>query len=536
MDFCLGHAARQAAELEYVVFYEKPLVKLRRVLATSFATAPKAADAFSRSMSSFLGERLSIRRRLARHTGVDQSRVLFVDHHLSHAASAFLSSPFDEAAILTIDGVGEWKTATLGRGAADWTGGGRNELEASSGLMFPHSLGLLYSAFTAYLGFEVNEGEYKVMGMAPYGTPRYVDEVRRTVRVFEDGSFWLDMGYFSWHHSLRRPYESRLEELFGRPARDPRAGFRPELEADRFYADVAASIQAVTEEIVLSMAREAHRRTGSRRLCLAGGVALNGMATGRLLAETPFEELFIPPAPGDSGGALGAALYAHHVLLGRRREFTLEHAYWGAEYDADATVGALEATGMPYDRLENDELIERVTDGLLAGKVVGWCQGRFEFGPRALGNRSILADPRHAEMKERINAKIKFREPFRPFAPAVLEARVGEYVDGPEPHQPPARFMLMVLPLRADRREELAAVNHMGTARVQTVRREWNERFYDLVRTFGERTGTPVLLNTSFNLRGEPIVSTPAEALSTFERSDLDLLVLGDVVVTKEER
>ena len=542
--FCLDRAGLQPGDLDHVVFYEKPHVKVRRILATSLATAPRSGAAFTRAARGLLGERLWIRGRLAAATGVPKERVLFVEHHLAHAASAFFAAPFDEAAVVTVDGVGEWHTATIGRASATWDGSGRNEIVLEDAVMFPHSLGLLYSAFTAYLGFEVNEGEYKVMGMAPYGTPHHVDRVRELVHVYDDGSFWLDMRYFAYQHSLRRPYSDRFERLFDLPPRDPRSEFRTaltnpgetgeELERNQYYADVAASVQAVTEDAVVRMANEAHRRTGSPRLCLAGGVALNGLANGRLLRETPFEEIFIPPAPGDSGGALGAALYAQHVLLGKPRAFTLEHAYWGVEFGDAEIRSSLDAAGAAYVELEPNALVDRVADELAAGKVVGWFQGRFEWGPRALGNRSILADPRRAEMKEIINAKIKFREPFRPFAPAVLEERAAELVAGTGPAQHPARFMLMVLPLAEGAGERVPAVDHFGTARVQTVRREWNERFHDLVAAFERRTSVPVLLNTSFNLRGEPIVTSPEDALSTFERSGLDLLVLGNFVVEKQ--
>ncbi|MDX6502949.1 MAG: carbamoyltransferase, partial [Gaiellaceae bacterium] len=379
IDFCLEQGGLARGELDYVVFYEKPLVKLQRIAATVLATAPRGQAPFARTLEAWTGERVWIRRRLAERLGVARDRVLFVDHHLAHAASAFLASPFDEAALLTVDGVGEWTTAAIGRGAP-----GSVTLERE--IRFPHSLGLFYTAFTAFLGFEVNEGEYKVMGMAPYGEPRLVEEVRRTIDLHGDGSFSLDLDYFAFQHSLARPYSSRFEELFGVPARDPRDDFvtaathpgasRADVERSRVYADIAASAQAVLEDTVVGLANEAHRRTGLDTLCLAGGVALNGVANRRLLERTPFTGLFIPPAPGDSGGALGAALYADHVLLGRTRRFVMEHAYWGRAYAREEIDAALAAHGAAYERLDEEELCAHVSDELAAGRVVGWFQGR----------------------------------------------------------------------------------------------------------------------------------------------------------------
>ncbi|HIQ04932.1 MAG TPA: hypothetical protein EYH31_04450, partial [Anaerolineae bacterium] len=386
-----------------------------------------------------------------------------------------------------------------------------------------------------------------VMGMAPYGTPKYVDKVEKVIDVRPDGSFRLNMAYFDFHHSATRTYSQKFVELFG-PPRDPKSPFITECthpgseaprevkERNQYYADVAASIQKVTEETLLKMARHLHMETGARYLCMAGGVALNSVANGRILRETPFESLYIQPAAGDSGGALGAALYVWHVLLGHPRQFTLEHAYWGQAYSDAQVERFLREHGVRYQHIEDDQLIEMLVDDLTAGRVVGWYQGRFEWGPRALGNRSILADPRRAEMKEIVNEKIKFREPFRPFAPVVLEEAAADYfqLDQPNYHYPP-RFMLMVTPVREEKQSVIPAVTHVGgTGRLQSVRREWNPRYYDLIARFGEATGVPVLLNTSFNLRGEPIVNTPADAMHTFGKSGIDVLVLGNYVVRKQ--
>lgn len=544
--YCLERGGIRSQDLDYVVFYEKPLPKFERILLTSLATVPRSWASFREAMIAWLTEKLWIKGQLVGALGIPRQKVLFVEHHLSHAASALFCAPFEEAAILTVDGVGEWTTTAIGRGRAPF-GGGTASIHLDREIRFPHSLGLLYSAFTAFLGFEVNEGEYKVMGMAPYGEPRYVDEVRKLIDVRDDGSFRLNMDYFSFHHSTHQTFNERFVKLFGKP-RPPESEFithqthphvkgrEDEMASNQHYADLAASVQRVTEETLLALAREAHRATGARYLCLAGGVALNSVANGRILREGPFEELYVQPAAGDSGGALGAALYAYHVLLGQPRRFVMEHAYWGQSYTQAEIVRVLDGAGARYEVIDDDSrLIERVVDRLLAGDVVGWFQGGFEWGPRALGHRSILADPRRAEMKDIVNRKIKFREPFRPFAPSVPVEDAAQYFRLPEPAKHyPARFMLLVTPVCEERADQIPAVNHRGTARVQTVRREDEPRYHALIRAFGEATGVPVLLNTSFNLRGEPIVNTPAQALHTFRRGDMELLVLGNVLVRRE--
>lgn len=545
IDFCLKQAGITGKDLDYVVFYEKPFVKFERILMTALGTFPNSLPTFRESMIAWFKDKLWIKGLLQDKLGVPASKILFTDHHMSHAASAFFCSPFKEAAMLTIDGVGEWTTASIGRGVAAWDGNGKNTIELYKEMRFPHSIGLLYSAFTAFLGFEVNEGEYKVMGMAPYGEPRYMDKVYKLVHPNSDGSFWLDMDYFSYHYSTNQTFNRKFVELFGEP-RDPRSDFITRLthanpqvsneviERNQYYADVAASIQRVTEELILQMARQAHKETGLDKLCLAGGVALNSVANGRILRETPFKELFVQPAAGDSGGALGAALYVYHVVLGKPRNFTLEHAYWGATYTNGDIQKALDERGAKYEIVEDDaRMTDRIVDDLTRGKVVGWFQGRFEWGPRALGNRSILADPRRAEMKDIVNHKIKFREPFRPFAPVILENAVADYFTFDPSSQYPARYMLLVLPLREEKAHHIPAVNHLGTGRLQTIRREWNPRYYDLVEKFGRATGVPVLMNTSFNLRGEPIVASPTNALNTFFKSGIDVLVLENYRVEK---
>ncbi|HEV8306239.1 MAG TPA: carbamoyltransferase [Methylomirabilota bacterium] len=549
--FCLREGGITARDLDHVVFYEKPFLKFERLLFSIMATFPRSSRVFREAMITWLGDKLWIKSLIREQLGVDREKILFSEHHLSHAASALFCSPYREAAILTVDGVGEWTTATMGRGSADWDGSGRNEITLGQELRFPHSLGMLYSVFTAFLGFEVNEGEYKVMGMAPYGEPKYVDRVRRLVDIAPDGSFHLDMSYFSYHHHPEQSYRAKFLGLFGEP-RPPRARFvtrqtslyddpsppsAEELRRNQYYADVAASIQRVTEDILLAMANQLYRDTGLPRLCIAGGVGLNSVANYKILRQTPFEEIFIQPAAGDSGGALGAALYAYHVLLQKPRRFVLDHAYWGETFPADAIEADLEQTGSPYELIrDDDKLFERVVDALLAGKVVGWYQGRFEWGPRALGNRSILADPRQERMKDIVNIKIKFREPFRPFAPSVLVDATERYFDIAEPaRHHPARFMLYVVPVT--RPDAIPAVTHVdGSGRLQTVHRDLAPRYARLIETFGEASGVPAVLNTSFNLKGEPIVRTPAEAIRTFQKSEMDLLVMENYLLAKSAR
>jgi carbamoyltransferase len=544
--FCLEAGGIIPADLDFVVFFEKPFLKFDRILMSTMRTFPRSRHVFQEAMVSWLTEKLWIKALLREELGVGDAKVLFSDHHLSHAASAFLCSPFEDAAILTVDGVGEWATATYGVGRG-------TEVEILREIRFPHSLGLLYSAFTAFLGFEVNEGEYKVMGMAPFGEPRYVDDVWRLIRQDKDGSFTLDMSYFSFHRSTHAAYTQRFVDLFG-PPRDPRANFftrtsghpsyfgpppsdyESQARRNEHYADIAASVQVVTEEVLLTMARALHAATGLPRLCMAGGVALNSVANGRILRETPFEDVFIQPAAGDGGGAVGAALYAYHMVLGRPRRFVMEHAYWGQEHSPASIEKFLKANNVAHLRLDDeDDLLERVVDGLQAGKVIGWLQGRFEWGPRALGHRSILADPRRAEMKDIVNTKIKFREPFRPFAPSVLSRRAAEFFDLSDPGRHyPARFMLYVVDVKPGQRAAVPAITHVdGTARPQIVHEARAPRYHRLIDTFERATGVPMVLNTSFNLRGEPIVNTPEEAFRTFSRSGIDMLVLGNHLVEK---
>ena len=547
--YCLEHAGVGLDGLDAVVFYDKPFLKFERLLETYLANAPRGLRSFVAAMPVWIKEKLflksELRRRLLELAGGESRlpRLLFSEHHRSHAASAFFPSPFESAAVLCLDGVGEWATSSawLGRGA---------QLDPLWEIQFPHSLGLLYSAFTYYTGFRVNSGEYKMMGLAPYGEPRYVDAIRsHLVDVKPDGSFRLDMRYFDYATGLRMTNE-RFDALFGGPPR------RPDDPVDARCMDVAASIQRVTEDIVLGLARGLRRESGERRLCLAGGVALNCVANGRVLRESGFEDVWIQPAAGDAGGALGAALVAWYAEPGRRRKPAgrdcMAGAALGPEWSDQQIVSFLAAEGIPNEQVPPDDLAERVAALLAGGAVVGWMQGRMEFGPRALGQRSILADPRRADMQRDLNLKIKFRESFRPFAPSVPAERVGDFFE----LEQPSPYMLLVARVRDSDtgagpgtegarglerlravRSPLPAVTHVdGSARVQTVNAAVNPRFHALLEAFGRLTGVPVLVNTSFNVRGEPIVCTPTDAYRCFMATAMDYLVMGSCLLRREDQ
>lgn len=547
--FCLRQAGITSKDLDYVVFYEKPLVKFERILQTTLNTFPNSLAVWREAMTGWLQQNLWIKSEILKQTGVSYKKVLFCDHHMSHAASAFFASPFKDAAVLTADGVGEWTSTTLGKATSFAEGEtGTNEINLFSETRFPHSLGLLYSAFTAWLGFRVNNGEYKVMGMSPYGTPRYMDKIEKVFKLNpSDGSFRLNMDYFSFHESADTSFNQKFVDLFG-PSRPPEADFftmetNPERAAEKegmalnqHYADVSASIQQATEDALIAICNHLHKQTGLDHLVMAGGVALNTKANWRLLNETPFKEIYIQPASGDDGGALGAALWAYHIVMGKPRTGPMPHAYWGASYNEAQIKQTLDEVGLKYESFESDpeKMLDVCAEELTKSKVIGWMQGRYEWGPRALGARSILADPRTEAMKEVVNTKIKFREPFRPFAPVILRDRAAEYFDydGVQEHEAP-RYMLMVAPIKDSKRDEIQAVNHKGTGRLQAIERSTNPRYYGVIERFGQLTGTPVLLNTSFNLRGEPIVNTPANAINTFANSDIDILVMETLLVRK---
>lgn len=512
--WCLEEAGIGPGDLAYVTWYEKPLRKFERLLVTQVLEFPRSFTAFRRSTYNWLTDRLWVKGAIAGALGVRPERILFSDHHLSHAASAFYASPFEEAAVLTVDGVGEWATTSL------WRGGPKG-LELLAEILFPESLGLLYSAFTAYLGFQVNDGEYKVMGMAAFGEPKFEAEVRRVVQLRDDGSFSVDRRYVAWHWSAEDSYTPELEKLLG-PARFPGAPFDPTTPEGKRYADVAASIQKVTEDALLGLARALHARTGLDNLCFAGGVALNTVANRRLLTEGPFTRAFVQPAAGDAGGAMGAALWTWHEVMGKPRTPTRLLPGLGKQWSDVQLEQVTAELKLPHTVVDP---VSSAAQDLADGKVIGWFQGRFEWGPRALGHRSILADPTRAETKDRINEKIKFREPFRPFAPSVIAGAEARYFDLPPGGEALAEWMLLVAPTTTD---ALPAVTHVdGTARVHVVHAEANPRYHALIERFGALSGHPVVLNTSFNLKGEPIVNSPVHAAATFARSGLDVLYLG---------
>ena len=551
-SWCLRQSKSSQPQLDYVVFYDKPVLKFDRLLETSLAFAPKGARRFVKAMPLWLKYKLHLRREIRKHlSAATNARLVFTSHHESHAAAAFYPSPFSEAAVLTVDGVGEWGTASCGFGES-------NQVELWEELQFPHSLGLLYSAFTYYCGFAVNSGEYKLMGLAPYGEPRFRNLIwNELVDVKEDGSFWMNMEYFNYCHGFRMT-NKRFDRLFGASPRSAEASLT------RFYMDVAASIQAVTEEILIRMARHVKKVTGARFLCLGGGVALNCVANGKILRENIFDDIWIQPAAGDAGGALGGALFTWYQLLNNQRNATgdsdnvQQGSLLGPAYTEDDIQAVFDKENAVYHfyHSEND-LLNEVVELIDAGNVVGWFKGRMEFGPRALGNRSILADARNPEMQERINAKIKHREPFRPFAPAVLKQYVNDYfeLDRASPYMllvaqvAPSLQGEQVSPGKQNSEETgdsaesfksgsmLPAVTHVdGSARIQTVDPVRHNRFYRLLERFNERTGIPVMINTSFNVGSEPIVCSPEDAWNCFIHTDIDVLVCERFLLFKDEQ
>jgi carbamoyltransferase len=530
IDFCLKQGGITIDDCDYVVFYEKPFVKFERMLLSSMATFPRSAAVFRESMQRWVTDKLWIKSLMTKKLDLPSSRLLFADHHMSHAASSYYTSHFKEAAILTVDGAGEWSTATLGVGRG-------NKIQILKELRFPHSLGLLYSAFTAYCGFEINEGEYKLMGMHPYGKPKYVDEIYKILHVAEDGSLWHDMKYFAYHFSRDQTLADAFGEHFGKPARDPKLGDK---SLDPYYCDMAASIQVVTEQILLKMVRHLHQISGGmKNLCLAGGVALNCVANYKLLREGPFEEIYVLPAPGDDGGSVGAAYWAYNHLLDQPRGPVLVSPYLGSEYTDAEIKGFLDKHQIAYQHIADDEkFYDFVAEKLVEGNVCGWFRGRFEFGPRALGSRSIIADPRKPEMKDVMNSKIKFREAFRPFAPSVTVEAAEEFFEMPDAAKHyPARFMLYVAQVRPEKRAVLPGITHEdGSGRLQTVFKDVSPGYHGIIRRFGERTGVPVIMNTSFNLKGEPIVEDPSHAFNTFSLSGMDYLFLNNFVVKADAK
>jgi len=519
IKYVLRQAGIAPEELDAVGFYDKPLLKFERMLSTYVGTFPRSFASFRKAIPVWLHEKLWVPSIIRKELKPYKGPILFAEHHMSHAASCFLVSPYEEAAILTVDGVGEWATASFGVGRG-------TDIEMFKEIRFPHSVGLLYSAFTYYLGFKVNSAEYKVMGLAPYGKPIHFDRLMRDmVRLNEDGSFKLNMDYFAYDYGLTMT--NRLfDEFFGGPPR------KPETRMTEREFDIAASVQKACEEIVLHMVRHIHKETGLSKLCMAGGVALNCVANGRVIRETPMKELFVQPAAGDAGGAVGVAHYLYNTLHKQPRGPAWDHSYLGPEYSDAEIKSYLDEHGFEYETLTEPELISTTARLLTEGNVIGWFQGRIEFGPRALGGRSILADPRDPKMRDTLNMKIKFREGFRPFAPSVLADKSPEWfdIDCDSP------YMLLVAQVHENKRQ-IPSVTHVdGSARLQSVTREQNPRYYDLIAEFERLTGVPVIINTSFNVRGEPIVCTPHDAYLCFMRSNMDHLVLGPYLLDKKQQ
>ena len=547
VEFVLNFSDLKLSEVDQIVFFEKPFLKFERLLETYVAFAPKGFASFSKAMPLWIKEKLFQKNylfnKLKEHDENYKSdaNIYFSDHHLSHSASAFFPSPFDEAVVLTADGVGEWATTTVAVGKG-------NNLEIKKEIHFPHSLGLLYSAFTYYTGFKVNSGEYKLMGLAPYGKPNYVDEIKKLIDIKHDGTFRLDQKYFNYATGLTMT-NNNFNNLFGQKPRDSKTE-----KITQFHMDIASSIQQITEEIMVKLAKSIRNEFGIKNLCLAGGVALNCVANGKILKEKIFDNIWIQPAAGDAGGSLGAALALWHIEHDNKRVVSakdkMKGSYLGPEYNQYQVEKELKSIGANFKTMEYQEMIEQVSEYLLNEKAIGWFQGRMEFGPRALGGRSILADPRSDKMQTNLNLKVKFRESFRPFAPSILKEDLNQWfnlnIESP--------YMLIVAEINSEKKiymtedqkklfgieklnikkSQIPAVTHVDySARVQTVTKENNKRYYDLIKKFKEKTGCPILVNTSFNVRGEPIVNTPKDAFNCFMGTDLDYLIIGNCVLDK---
>ncbi len=523
--WCLEEAGITMDDVDYVVFYEKPLRKFERLLIQQLLHFPKSFKAFRRSSMVWLTDKLWVRNALVKHLEVHPDKILWSEHHLSHAASVFYGSDLEEAAVLTVDGVGEWATTGLWKAGPDG-------IKPIFQVNFPESIGLVYSAFTAFLGFRVNNGEYKVMGMAAYGDPVFEDEVLKVIRPNEDGSFSVDMKYLSYHYSATDSYTKAFEDLFGEP-RFPGTTFDPATPEGKRFADVAASIQKVTEDCLVGLANRLHHETQLDHLCMAGGVALNSVANTAILARTPFKSLTVHPAAGDAGGSLGAALWAWNEVLGKDRNPPVTRPGLGEAWSHERVQEML--SDLKISAVDvGDKVTDMAAQDIADGKVIGWVQGGFEWGPRALGHRSILANPRDPDMQDRVNAKVKFRERFRPFAPSVLAGHESRYFEIPEGSHQPVRWMLMVVPVLDDQKAIMPSITHVdGTARIHVVEQDANPRYHKLLEALGEKTGHPIVLNTSFNLKGEPIVSSPVYALATFMRCDIDVLYIDSFRIDK---
>ncbi len=522
IDYCIKEAGISSKDIQYIAFYDKSILKFERLLDNYIAVAPRGLRSFLDVIPKWIHKRIWIKEEIKKHLKEFDGKICFAEHHLSHAAYAFLSSSFEEAAILTVDGVGEWTTTAFGY--ADET-----TIKLTNDIRWPHSLGLFYSAFTYFLGFQVNEGEYKLMGLSSYGKPKYYDLImKELIDVKKDGSIQLNMKYFAFTYDNVMT-NKKFEELFGIPVR------KKDSKTEQIHYDIGASAQLVLEEILLKMTNHVHKTTNKKNLCLGGGVALNGVANYRILKEGPFENIFIPPSPGDAGSAIGSAQFTHYMFLKNKRsieannsQIISKHIYLGPHYSNDQIRSFLETNNLKYQKYERQQLLEKTAKLIAEQNVVGWFQGKMEWGPRALGNRSILADPRNGEMKDILNEKIKHRESFRPFAPSILEEYASEYFD----IDVPSPYMLLVAKVKKP--ESIPAVTHVdGTGRLHTVSKTVNPLYYDLINEFYKLTGIPVIVNTSMNVKGEPIVNTPEQAFDMLLKTDMDYIVMGDHIVGK---
>jgi|TARA_B100000959_G_scaffold162790_1_gene170507 carbamoyltransferase len=551
VNFVLEYANLKLSEVDQIIFFEKPFLKFERLLETYVGFAPRGFKSFAKSMPIWLKEKLFQKKLLFNKFKEhdkdfkDEKKIFFSDHHLSHAASAFFPSPFEKALVLTADGVGEWATTTVAVGNG-------NNLEIKKEIHFPHSLGLLYSAFTYYVGFKVNSGEYKLMGLAPYGNPVFKDKIYNLIHIKDDGTFRLDQSFFDYATGLKMT-NNKFDKLFGQKPRDPQKE-----KLTQFHMDIASSIQEVTEEIMMKLAKSLKNEYGLDNLCLAGGVALNCVANGKLLKERIFKNIWVQPAAGDAGGSLGAALALWHIDQNNPRKIdinndSMQGSYLGPNFSQKQIEEQLKKAGANFEIMKEEELIRKTSESLLKGDAIGWFQGRMEFGPRALGGRSILADPRSSEMQKNLNLKVKFRESFRPFAPSILRDYVNDWFD----INSDSPYMLMVAKINKEKskdmnedekklfgidklnikRSDIPAVTHVDySARIQTVNEETNPKYYNLIKKFGELSGCPILVNTSFNVRGEPIVNTPTDAFNCFMGTELDKLVIGNCFLEKKQQ
>lgn len=521
IKFCLEQAGITAQQLDYVGFYEKPISKFDRLLSQHIEMFPRSFWSFYKAMPSWLVEKLRVPTVIRKKLGY-KGRIIFIDHHMAHAASSYLVSPFTESAIMTADGVGEWTTTSFGHAKG-------NDIRLIKEIKFPHSLGLLYSTITAYLGFKVNNDEYKVMGLAPYGKPRYVNELKKMIDVKDDGSYTMDMSYFDYHYKLTMPSKNFVK-LLG-PKR------KPEGPMEERHKDIAASVQKVTEEIYIKILNQLYKETRSENVCIAGGVALNSVANGKIAENTPFKHIYIQPAASDAGTSLGVAYYIWNTILKNKQRYVMRHAYWGPGFSTKEIKDYLDKSGIRYKEFRSDDDLMKTTAKLLwNNNVIGWFQGRMEWGPRALGARSILSNPCNPKMQDILNLKVKHREKFRPFAPVIPAEDAHGYFEFKGEVPVPADFMLMVYPIKKDKQKHLPAVTHVdGSGRLQTIRKEQNSRYYGVIKEFQKLSGIPVLVNTSFNIRGEPIVCTPQHAYRCMMGTGIDYLVMDRFLIARAE-